>query len=106
MHCIVGLGNPGKQYAKTRHNAGAWFVEFIAKHYHLTLKPSKKYYGLYHLANLHETACHLLIPETFMNDSGKAVAALFRYHPLTPDALLVAHDDIDLPVGAIKLKFD
>ena len=107
IRIIVGLANPGKAYAATRHNAGAWFVEDLIKQTACTpLKFETKFHG-YHTTFLSQnTRCHLLIPTTFMNESGKAVRALMHYCKLSAENLLVAHDDIDLPVGTIKLKFD
>jgi peptidyl-tRNA hydrolase, PTH1 family len=106
IQLIVGLANPGKEYAETRHNAGAWFVENLALDANVLLKRSAKFHGLYGLATLHDKPCHLLIPTTFMNLSGQAVRACMHYHKLSPDSILIAHDDIDLPAGTIKLKFD
>ncbi len=106
IQLIVGLANPGKEYVDTRHNAGAWFVEEVAQEANASLKLDKKYHGLYGFAKLHQAACHLLIPTTFMNLSGQSVKACASYHNLSPDSILVAHDDIDLPTGVIKLKFD
>lgn len=106
IQLIVGLANPGKEYADTRHNAGAWFVQALAESAHATLRMETKYQGLHGAVRLHEQACQLLIPMTFMNDSGQAVRACLHYHKLASTALLVAHDDIDLPVGTVRLKFD
>lgn len=106
IQLIVGLANPGKEYADTRHNAGAWFVEELADNINSPLRPEKKYHGLHSLVNLHHQTCHLLIPTTFMNLSGRAVRACMDYYNIPSTAILVAHDDIDLPVGTIKLKFD
>ena len=106
IQLIVGLANPGKEYADTRHNAGAWFIEELARTTHTTLRPAVKYHGLHTLVQLHQHDCHLLIPTTFMNLSGQAVQACMNYHKIAPDAILIAHDDIDLPAGTIKLKFD
>lgn len=103
---IVGLANPGKEYANTRHNAGAWFVEEIAREAHANLKHELKHHGLHSLINIHGHACHLLIPTTFMNLSGQAVRACLNYHKITPNEMLVVHDEIDLPPGIIRLKFD
>jgi peptidyl-tRNA hydrolase, PTH1 family len=105
IQCIVGLANPGERYAHTRHNAGAWFVEQVVKEAHMALRPEAKYHGLYALA-LFESPCHLLIPTTFMNHSGQAVRACLSYYKIPPQTVLVAHDDIDLPIGTIKLKYD
>lgn len=106
IQLIVGLANPGKEYANTRHNAGAWFVEAIAQTLRTQLKNEARYHGLHTLVKLHDQACHLLIPTTFMNLSGQAVRACLSYLKIPPQAVLIAHDEIDLPAGAIKLKFD
>lgn len=106
VQLIAGLANPGSEYENTRHNAGAWFVEEIANQLNITLRREAKYHGLHALAKIHDQSCHLLIPTTFMNLSGQAVQACMTYHKIPPAALLVAHDEIDLPVGTIKLKFD
>jgi PTH1 family peptidyl-tRNA hydrolase len=106
IQLIVGLANPGKEYADTRHNAGAWFVDEIAAEAHATLRNEAKHHALHSLINIHGQACHLLIPTTFMNLSGQAVRACLNYHKLTPSEMLVVHDDIDLPAGVIRLKYD
>ena len=106
IQLIVGLANPGKEYADTRHNAGAWFVEDIVREAHGSLKTDGKYHGLHSLIKIDNQSCHLLIPTTFMNLSGQAVRACMSYHKIPPAGVLVAHDDIDLPVGTIKLKMD
>jgi len=106
IQLIVGLGNPGAEYEKTRHNAGAWFVTELADATNVVLRPDSKLSGLHGIAKLHGHACHLLIPTTYMNLSGQPVQALASYYKIAPDAILVAHDEIDLPVGDIRLKFD
>lgn len=106
IQLIVGLANPGREYAATRHNAGAWFVEELANQHHVTLRHDVKFHGLYGCLHLPERTCHLLIPTTFMNRSGLAVRALAHFLKLEPHAILVAHDDIDLAVGCTKLKLD
>lgn len=106
IQLIVGLANPGKEYANTRHNAGAWFVEEIARCARAPLRLVAKYHGMYNLVHLNDQSFHLLIPVTFMNLSGEAVHACARYHKIPIDAILIVHDDIDLPVGDIRLKFD
>lgn len=106
IQLIVGLANPGNEYAETRHNAGAWFVENLAQSIDARLRHEAKFHGLHAQVKLHQQPCHLLIPSTFMNLSGQAVLACMRFYKLTPDAVLIAHDDIDLPVGSVKLKFD
>lgn len=106
IQLIVGLANPGKEYAETRHNAGAWFVEELAQFERTTLRFETKYHSLHSKIETEYGVCHLLIPTTFMNLSGRAVRACMQYYKIPLDAVLIAHDDIDLPVGAIKLKFD
>jgi len=103
---IVGLGNPGTEYANTRHNAGAIFVEALAKQALQTLKPEKKFHGLYAKANFSGHDVHLLIPTTFMNRSGQSVQAICQFFKINPDEILVAHDELDIPMGTMKLKKD
>lgn len=109
IQLIVGLANPGKAYAETRHNAGAWFIEKLARDTHTALRAETRYHGLYGLTKLYaaqEKPCHLLIPTTFMNLSGISVQSCMQYHKIPPSAVLIVHDEIDLPTGVIKLKFD
>lgn len=106
IQLIVGLANPGKEYTDTRHNAGAWFIDELARQANLHLRPENKFHGLYGVARFDHQPCHLLIPTTFMNLSGKAVRACMTYNKIEASSLLVAHDDIDLPVGTVKLKLD
>ena len=104
VQLIVGLGNPGSGYARTRHNAGFWFVEALASRYHLTLRPERKFQGVTSRWRGEGFDVHLLCPLTYMNHSGRAVAALARFHRIPPEAMLVVHDEIDLPPGAVRLK--
>ncbi len=106
IQLIVGLGNPGEEYEKTRHNAGAWFVEALADQAHSILRPMSKFQGLHCLTKLYHHDCHLLIPMTFMNNSGQAVQALASYYKIPPEAILILHDEIDLPAGEVRLKFE
>ena len=94
---IVGLGNPGPEYAKTRHNAGAWYVEQLARWHNVSLREEPKFFG--HTARflVEGQDVRLLIPNTYMNLSGKAVAALARFYQIVPEEILVAHDELDLP---------
>ena len=101
---IVGLGNPGKEYASTRHNAGAIFVEALANQALQTLKPEGKFQGLYTKATIAGQDIHLLIPTTFMNRSGQAVQAIAQFFKIQPEEILVAHDELDIPMGTMKLK--
>lgn len=104
IQLIVGLGNPGDKYAQTRHNAGAEFVEQLAARHLAPLKPEKKYHGLYSKAHIDGQLVHLLVPTTFMNLSGQAVSALASFFKIPPEAILVAHDELDLPPGVAKFK--
>lgn len=106
IRLIVGLGNPGAEYEDTRHNAGAWFVENIANDSNVILRSDKKFHGKHAVAKIAGVECHLLIPTTFMNLSGRAVQAVMSYYKISSDALLVAHDEIDIPAGDIRLKLD
>ena len=103
---FVGLGNPGAQYEHTRHNAGTWFIESLAKRANVSLRNNAKFHGLHAATQIDGHECHLLIPTTFMNLSGQAVQALANYYKIPPHQILVAHDELDLPTGSIKLKFD
>jgi PTH1 family peptidyl-tRNA hydrolase len=103
---IVGLGNPGEKYAKTRHNAGAWLVEALARAQSTTLRPETKFQGKVATISLAAQECQLLIPTTYMNNSGLSVRALAQFHKIPPEAILVVHDEIDLPPGVARLKFD
>jgi peptidyl-tRNA hydrolase, PTH1 family len=98
---IVGLGNPGEKYAATRHNAGFWFIDAIAAQTNTKLALDAKMFG--EVGKLNQETW-LLKPTTFMNNSGKAVAALANYYKILPAEILVAHDELDLPPGTTKLK--
>lgn len=104
IQLVVGLGNPGPEYTKTRHNAGVWFVHQLAEHYNISLRPEKKYFGLYGKGLIGNTLVHLLIPTTFMNRSGQAVAPLAKFFQIPVENILVAHDELDLSPGICKIK--
>jgi len=101
---IVGLGNPGAEYEATRHNAGFWLVDQLARTGGTTLRVESRFHGLAGRARLWDQDIWLLKPSTFMNRSGLAVVSLARFYKILPDEILVAHDEIDLPAGAAKLK--
>ena len=105
LRLIVGLGNPGAQYADTRHNAGFWFVDEVARIIGATLRPEPRFHGLAARVMLDTHELWLLEPTTFMNRSGQAVSALARFYKIAPEHILIAHDEIDLPVGQVKLKY-
>lgn len=104
VQLIVGLGNPGQQYQYTRHNAGAWLVERLACRFNTSLKHEAKFSGSTARIVVDGNEVRLLIPGTFMNLSGQAVAALANFYRVEPTGIVVAHDELDLPPGGIKLK--
>lgn len=101
---IVGLANPGAEYAATRHNAGAWYVDLLAERHNQSLKEESKFYGYTARLNIAGEDVRLLVPTTFMNLSGKAVAAMATFYRIAPEQILVAHDELDLPPGVAKFK--
>lgn len=104
VQCIVGLGNPGSEYETTRHNAGAWFLQRLASAHGVTLKNEKKFQGMHATLRIDDHNCQLLLPTTFMNCSGQSLQALLKFYKIPLDAVLVAHDELDLPPGSAKLK--
>ncbi|KLN96950.1 aminoacyl-tRNA hydrolase [Moellerella wisconsensis] len=101
---IVGLANPGAEYAQTRHNAGAWYVDQLAARHNQRLKEESKFFGYTARINLCGQDVRLLVPTTFMNLSGKSVLAMANFYRVNPDEILVAHDELDLPPGVAKMK--
>lgn len=101
---IVGLANPGSEYASTRHNAGAWFIEQLAQRYNQSLKNETKFFGYTARINVNNQDIRLLIPTTYMNLSGKAVQAMATFYQIKPEEILVAHDELDLNPGNAKFK--
>ncbi|OOF37649.1 aminoacyl-tRNA hydrolase [Rodentibacter heidelbergensis] len=101
---IVGLGNPGDKYAETRHNAGEWLIERLAHRFNTRLNPESKFFGHTARTLVNGKEVRLLVPTTFMNLSGKAVAALSGFYRIQPEEILVIHDELDLPPGSAKLK--
>ena len=101
---IVGLGNPGAQYANTRHNAGEWLIEQLCRQYNLTLTPENKFFGKTARTVVAGSEVRFLVPTTFMNLSGKSVGALANFYRIQPQQILVAHDELDLPPGTAKIK--
>ncbi|WP_337051246.1 aminoacyl-tRNA hydrolase [Proteus terrae] len=101
---IVGLANPGADYAQTRHNAGAWYVDLLAQRHQQSLKEESKFFGYTARINLNGNDVRLLVPTTFMNLSGKAVQAMANFYRIELDEILVAHDELDLPPGVVKMK--
>jgi len=101
---FVGLGNPGPEYEATRHNAGFWFIDALARDCKVTLVPERGFHGLAARASIGGQSVWLLEPQTFMNLSGKSVAALARFYKIAPEEILVAHDELDVLPGQAKLK--
>ncbi|MCU4321991.1 aminoacyl-tRNA hydrolase [Acinetobacter schindleri] len=101
---IVGLGNPGSEYAQTRHNAGFWFVERLAKQYGISLKKDPKFNGFSGRGNIEGQDVRLLLPTTFMNFSGKSVVPFAKFYNIAPESILIAHDELDMNPGIIRLK--
>jgi PTH1 family peptidyl-tRNA hydrolase len=99
LRLIVGLGNPGRSYAATRHNAGSWFVERLAQSLAMGFRGETRFHSLIAGGEL-----RLALPQTFMNRSGLAVAALARFYRIGPGEILIAHDELDLKPGSVKLK--
>jgi PTH1 family peptidyl-tRNA hydrolase len=104
MKLIVGLGNPGEKYAATRHNVGFHWLCRLAEQLRITFKSEAKFHGLCANVVLDNEQFWLLKPQTYMNASGMAVTALSRFYKISPDQLLVVHDELDLPPGTAKLK--
>jgi PTH1 family peptidyl-tRNA hydrolase len=104
MRLVVGLGNPGPEYAGTRHNAGRWFVERLAAQAGAALRDESRFHGLVGRIAAGGEDCWLLLPQTFMNASGRAVGGLARFYRLAPEDILVVHDELDLPPGTPRLK--
>jgi len=99
LRLIVGLGNPGREYAATRHNAGAWFAEELGSRMSASFSSQGRFQAL-----VTDGEPRLAVPQTFMNRSGLAVGALARFYRVAPSEILVAHDELDLKPGGVKLK--
>lgn len=101
---IVGLGNPGSRYAKTRHNTGFWLLDEIARRFDGSFCSQRKFHADIGRVRIGANECYLLKPMTYMNHSGLAIGEFVRYYRLAPQNILVAHDEIDLSPGTIRLK--
>jgi PTH1 family peptidyl-tRNA hydrolase len=104
LRLVVGLGNPGSEYAATRHNAGFWFVDELARRHGLRLKPERRYQGDAARATIEGQDLWFLKPMTYMNGSGLAIRSLCDYLHIPSSEVLVAHDELDLPAGTVRLK--
>ena len=101
---IVGLGNPGKDYQEHRHNAGFWFVESLASSKGSNFTSQSKFLGETSSIAFDSNKVFLLKPKTFMNNSGASIKSFLSYYNISPDETLVVHDELDLPIGAVKIK--
>ncbi len=104
MRLVVGLGNPGREYEATRHNAGFWWVENLADAQRVSFKTESRFHGKVGRIGAAGDDCWLLLPQTFMNASGRSVAALATFYKITVAEILVVHDELDLAPGAARLK--
>jgi len=104
LHAIVGLGNPGSEYERTRHNAGFWFVERLAERFGGSFRREAKFHGEMARVRIGGHDVLLLKPSTFMNRSGQAVQALTAFYKIAAVDVLIAHDELDLPCGSVRLK--
>jgi PTH1 family peptidyl-tRNA hydrolase len=101
---IIGLQNPGSTYEQTRHNAGGWFVEALARHYHAIFKIEKKLHAEITDLTINQLTAKLLLPIVFMNHSGQPARETSHFYRIHPEEILVVHDEIDFPTGRIKIK--
>jgi len=104
IELIAGLGNPGREYADTRHNAGFWFVDEVARRYGGDFKYERKFQGEIARSHIDGNEVWLLKPDTYMNHSGQSLLALMQFYKIDLDRILVVHDDLDLPAGVARLK--
>ena len=100
---VVGLGNPGPEYAGTRHNAGFWLAELIARELGTELRRESRFHGF--VGQAREAGMWILMPQTYMNRSGQSVVALASFYRILPDRILVLHDELDIPPGQLRLKY-
>jgi peptidyl-tRNA hydrolase, PTH1 family len=104
IRLIVGLGNPGTEYEHTRHNIGFDFIDELAKLWKTSFKAEKKFFGQVARVNLAEGEIWLLKPITYMNKSGTAVQALAKFYKISPEEILIIHDELDIPCGQVRFK--
>lgn len=101
---VIGLANPGAEYAQTRHNAGAWYLDLLTRKYNLNWQNEAKFFGMTARAQIQGQDIRFLIPTTFMNLSGKAVSAVANFYRISLEEILVAHDELDILPGISKFK--
>ena len=103
MKLIAGLGNPGKEYAKTRHNSGFMVMDLLAQHNQIEID-KKKWHARIAKVKLHGEDVILAKPETYMNESGKSIAEIVRFYDIAPEDIMIIHDDMDLPTGSLRIR--
>lgn len=101
---IVGLGNPGAKYDRTRHNIGFDVIDLLAQYWHISLTDQKKFHGVFGEGIAPGGKIRLLKPQTFMNNSGQAIRSVIDWYKLPPESVLVIYDDMDLPIGKIRMR--
>lgn len=101
---LVGLGNPGPEYAETRHNAGFWLLDLLARQHGGEFRPDGKFHGEVTRVRIAQQTLVMLKPSTYMNRSGQAVSALLNFYKIPVEQLVVAHDELDLPAGTVRFK--
>ncbi|PCS21352.1 aminoacyl-tRNA hydrolase [Candidatus Enterovibrio escicola] len=104
IRLLVGLANTGLKYTKTRHNAGSWVIEELARIHNVSLREDKKYFGLTAKISINDEYLRLLIPTTSMNRSGTSVVAVTNFLQIEPNAIMISHDELDLPLGVARFK--
>jgi len=104
IQLLIGLGNPGDQYVHTRHNVGVWLAEQVAQLADAQLLPQSKFHGRYAKVMYRGLALHVLVPATYMNNSGRAVQAISQFYKIPLASMLIVHDDIDLACGDVRFK--
>jgi PTH1 family peptidyl-tRNA hydrolase len=104
LKLIVGIGNPGEQYARTRHNVGVWFVSRVAEQQGAKFSEQKKFFGRMATTTFDGQEVRLLLPSTYMNESGKSVGAVANFYKYKPEEILIAQDELDIETGLIKFK--
>ncbi|MBH98296.1 MAG: aminoacyl-tRNA hydrolase [Rhodospirillaceae bacterium] len=106
IELIVGLGNPGPEHLITRHNAGFWFADLLVQQCNSAFRMENRFHGEIAEVNIENRRIRILKPMTYMNDSGRSIAAIITYFKMAPEKILVVYDELDLVPGRVQLKFD
>lgn len=104
IRLVIGLGNPGERYAQTRHNVGIWFIDQLCQRESAELKLQSKLHGSLAKLPTQPEPIIAFVPDTYMNESGKAVLAVAHYYKILPENILIVHDDLDIDLGVVRLK--